>query len=114
MIPSNYSRSKAGCYTIDVKGKMLSIAEYPYLILDKQKYFQTTFGPSESEWVNDVERTCRPVFEVREDFDDLFFEHFAFEHSVDYGATVNFLEQLRFPEAAMLRIYQLADCLQKQ
>lgn len=95
-------------------GPLPDASEYPYLLINMQSYFQTTFGPSTSGWVSHVERDCKPVFEVREDFDALFFKHFAFEHSVDYRATSAFLSELDIPTAAKLRIYRLADCPQKQ
>jgi len=98
----------------DTRGEMPAVTEYPYLLTDMQRYFQTTFGPSTSEWVSHVERDCKPVFEVQEDFDALFFEHFAFEHSVDYHTTSTFLKNLDISRAAMVRIYRLADCLQEQ
>lgn len=90
------------------------IAGFPYLLVDKQKYYQTTFGSSPSDWITQVEKDCTLAFEVREDFDELFFEHFAFEHSVNYWETSAFLKQLPFPEAAMLRIYRLQNCVREK
>ena len=84
-----------------------AIARFPFLLVNKQRDYQTTFGPSPSDWVQRVEEECIPVFETREGFDKLFFAHFAFEHNVDYWETSAFLQQLNVGETSMLRIYRL-------
>jgi hypothetical protein len=81
----------------------------PYLLADKQRFYQTTFGPSPSEWVREAETKCPAVFERQEWYDMLFFDYFAFEHNMDYRETSEFLKGVRLPEAAMLRVYRLAD-----